>query len=110
MESMITMGGFSLPTKTIREMIVGSIDIVIQAARLRDGSRKITHITEVLGLEGDVIVTQDLIVFEMDGEDANGKIIGKHRSTGIARPKFWDRARYYGLEKELAEALDSADT
>ena len=109
MESMITMGGFSLPTKTIREMIVGSIDVVIQAARLRDGSRKITHITEVLGLEGDVIVTQDLIVFEMEGEDANGKIIGKHRSTGIARPKFWDRARYYGLEKELAEALDAAD-
>lgn len=109
MESMITMGGFSLPTKTIREMIVGSIDIVIQAARLRDGSRCITHITEVIGLEGDVIVTQDLITFEIEGEDANGKIIGKHRSTGIARPKFWDRARYYGLEKELAEALDAAD-
>jgi pilus assembly protein CpaF len=109
MESMITMGGFSLPTKTIREMIVGSVDVVIQAARLRDGSRRITHITEVLGLEGDVIVTQDLVVFEIEGEDANGKIIGKHRSTGIARPKFWDRARYYGLEKELAEALDAAD-
>jgi len=101
--------GSEKPPKTIREMIVGSIDVVIQAARLRDGSRKITHITEVLGLEGDVIVTQDLIVFEMDGEDPNGKIIGKHRSTGIARPKFWDRARYYGLEKELAEALDAAD-
>jgi pilus assembly protein CpaF len=109
MESMITMGGFALPTKTIREMIVGSIDVVIQAARLRDGSRCITHITEVLGLEGDVIVTQDLVVYEIEGEDANGKIVGKHRSTGIARPKFWDRARYYGLEKELAEALDAAD-
>ena len=109
MESMITMGGFSLPTRTIREMIVGSIDVVVQAARLRDGSRRITHITEVVGLEGDVIVTQDLVVFEIEGEDANGKIIGKHRSTGIARPKFWDRARYYGLEKELAEALDAAD-
>jgi pilus assembly protein CpaF len=109
MESMITMGGFSLPTKTIREMIVGSIDVVIQAARLRDGSRRITHITEVIGLEGDVIVTQDLVVFEIEGEDANGNIIGRHRSTGIARPKFWDRARYYGLEKELAEALDAAD-
>jgi pilus assembly protein CpaF len=109
MESMITMGGFSLPTKTIREMIVGSIDVVIQAARLRDGSRRITHVTEVIGLEGDTIVTQDLVVFEIEGEDANGKIIGKHRSTGIARPKFWDRARYYGLEKDLAEALDAAD-
>lgn len=109
MESMITMGGFSLPPKTIREMIAGSVDIVVQAARMRDGSRRITHVTEVIGLEGDVIVTQDLIVYEVEGEDANGKIIGKHRSTGIARPKFWDRARYYGMEKQLAEALDAAD-
>jgi pilus assembly protein CpaF len=109
MESMITMGGFSLPPKTIREMIVGSIDVVIQASRMRDGSRRITHITEVIGLEGEVVITQDLIVYETEGEDANGKILGKHRSTGIARPKFWDRARYYGLEKELAEALDAAD-
>lgn len=109
MEAMITMGGFSLPQKTIREMIVGSVDIVVQAARMRDGSRRITHITEVVGLEGEVIVTQDLIVFEIEGEDANGKIIGKHRSTGIARPKFWDRARYYNMEQELAAALDAAD-
>ena len=108
LESMITMGGFSLPVRTIREMIVGSIDVVIQATRLRDGSRKITHITEVLGMEGDVIVTQDLVVFEMDGEDADGKIIGEHKSTGIARPAFWERARYFNLEKDLAMALDEA--
>ena len=60
LESMITMGGFSLPSRTIREMIFASIDVVIQAARLRDGSRRITHITEVLGMEGDTIITQDL--------------------------------------------------
>ena len=108
LESMITMGGFSLPAKTIREMIVGSVDVIVQAARLRDGSRRITKITEVIGMEGDVIVTQDLVVYEMDGEDANGNIIGEHRSTGIARPAFWDRARYFNLEKELAEALDEA--
>lgn len=107
-ESMITMGGFSLPAKTIREMITGSVDIIVQAARLRDGSRRITRITEVLGMEGDVIVTQDLLVYEMDGEDANGNIIGSHKSTGIARPAFWDRARYFNLEKQLAEALDEA--
>ncbi|NOX81502.1 MAG: CpaF family protein [Alphaproteobacteria bacterium] len=108
-ESMITMGGYNLPSKTIREMIVGSIDIVIQAARLRDGSRRITHITEVLGTEGDTIITQDLFVYDMDaGEDENGAIIGRHRSTGIARPAFWDRARYYGREAELAAALDAA--
>ena len=107
-ESMITMGGYNLPSKTIREMIVGSIDIIIQAARLRDGSRRITHITEVLGTEGETIITQDLFVYDMSGEDADGKIVGRHKSTGIARPAFWDRARYYGRDKDLAEALDAA--
>ncbi len=109
LESMITMGGFSLPSKTIREMITGSIDVIVQAARLRDGSRKITHITEVTGMEGDVIITQDLFVYEMKGEDANGKVIGQHRSTGIAKPAFWDRARYYNEEERLAAALEKAE-
>ena len=108
LEGMITMGGYQLPSKTIREMICGSIDVVIQAARLRDGSRRITHITEVLGTEVDVIITQDLFVYEMDGEDENGRIIGKHKSTGIARPAFWDRARYYNQHHALAAALDRA--
>jgi pilus assembly protein CpaF len=109
LESMITMGGFSLPSRTIREMISASIDVVIQAARLRDGSRKITHITEVMGMEGDVITTQEVFVYDMTGEDANGNILGRHRSTGIGRPRFWDRARYYGEEKRLAAALDAAE-
>ena len=109
LESMITMGGFALPSKTIKEMIVGSIDVIIQAARLRDGSRRITHVTEVVGMEGDVVITQDLFLYEIVGEDKDGKIIGQHRSTGIARPHFWDRARYYGEEKRLAEALESAE-
>ena len=108
MESMITMGGFSLPSRTIRDMITSSVDIIIQASRLRDGSRRITHITEVLGMEGDVITTQDLFVYEMLGEDANGRIIGRHKSTGVGRPRFWDRARYYNEENRLAAALDSA--
>ena len=106
LESLITMGGFSLPAKTIRETIVGSVDIVIQAERLRDGSRRITRITEVTGLEGDVIITQDLLIYQMDGEDENGRINGRHVGTGIVRPDCWDRARYFGLERELAEALD----
>jgi len=109
LESMITMGGYGLPSKTIREMITGSVDVIIQAARLRDGSRRITHITEVLSMEGEVIVTQDLFVYDITGEDSNGKIIGRHKSTGIARPKFWDRARYYGLEMELLDALEAAE-
>ncbi len=109
LEGMITMGGFSLPSRTIREMIVSSIDVIIQAARLRDGSRRITHVTEVIGAEGEVITTQDIFIYDILGEDANGKIDGRHRSTGIARPKFWDRARYYGEEHNLALALEAAE-
>jgi pilus assembly protein CpaF len=109
LESMITMGGFSLPSRTIRDMIVSSIDVIIQAARLRDGSRRITHISEIMGLEGDVVTMQDLFVYNILGEDANGKIIGRHQSTGIGRPRFWERARYYGEEDRLAAALDASE-
>ncbi|MEC5292409.1 CpaF family protein [Aurantimonas sp. C2-3-R2] len=109
MESMIAMGGFSLPSRTVKEIIVGSVDVIVQAARLRDGSRRITHITEVLGMEGDVITTQDLFVYDMVGEDAQGRILGRHRSTGVGRPGFWDRARYYNEEQRLAAALDASN-
>ncbi len=108
LESMITMG-YNLPQRSIRDMITGSIDVIIQAARLRDGSRRITHITEVMGSEGDVITLQDIFVYDIDGEDANGKLIGRHRSTGIAKPAFWERARYYQEEGRLADALAAAE-
>jgi len=91
-------------------MIAGSVDVVIQASRLRDGSRRITHITEVVGMEGDVITTQDLFVYDIQGEDSNGRILGRFRSTGIGQPNFWDRARYYNEEARLANALDAANS
>ena len=109
LELMIMMGGFQLPVRTIREMITGSVDVIVQVARLRDGSRKVTHITEVLGMEGDVVTLQNLIVYDITGEDANGRILGRHRSTGIARPRFWDRAEYYNQEGPLAEALAASE-
>ena len=92
LESMITMGGFSLPSKTIKEMICGSIDVIVQASRLRDGSRRITHITEVVGMEGDVIITQDLFVYEIVGEDAQWQDhrpspLDRHRAPAFLGPR-----------------------
>jgi pilus assembly protein CpaF len=108
--AMITMGGYDLPSQTIQQMAVSSIDVIIQASRLRDGSRRITHITEVLGMEGDVPILQDIFVYKVLGEDDQGRIIGQHQSTGIGRPAFWDRARYFGEEERLSRALEAAKT
>jgi len=104
-ENMIAMGGYNLPAKTVREQIAAAVHIIIQATRLRDGSRRITHITEVMGMEGDVVTLQDLFTYEILGEDSNGNIMGRHKPTGL-RPAFWDRARYFGLEDALSSALD----
>ena len=103
-ENMIAMGGYNLPARTLREQIVGAVQVIVQAARLRDGSRKITHVTEIVGMEGDVVTLQDLLVYEILGEDRNGRITGRHKATGI-RPQFWDKVKYFGLEGQLAESL-----
>jgi pilus assembly protein CpaF len=109
LESMIMQGGYALPIKTIREMICGSVDIIVQASRLRDGSRKITHITEVIGMEEETVTLQNIIVYEITGEDDQGRLVGHHRSTGIARPKFWEKAEYYGETERLARALAESE-
>ena len=107
-ENMIAMGGFTLPTKTVREQIAGAVNVIVQAQRLRDGSRKITHISEVVGMEGEVVTLQDIFVYEILGEDAHGKLIGRHRYSGL-RPKFYERARYFGKERDLVAALEQAE-
>jgi pilus assembly protein CpaF len=105
-ESMITMG-YNITSRSVREMIAGAVDVIVQTARLRDGSRRITHVTEVIGLEGDVVTLQDLFTYEIEGEDEdNGRVIGKHLSSGIARPKIWAKAKYYGLHKDLERCLE----
>src|SRR4051794_20602315 len=106
---MITVGGFSRPPPPTREMICSPVAVVVRGARLRDGSRRITHVTEVMGMEGDVIITQDLVLYDIVGEDAGSRPIGSHRSTGVGRPRFWERARYYGEERRLAAALDAME-
>jgi pilus assembly protein CpaF len=107
LENMIAMGGYNLPAKTVREHISGAIQVIVQAARLRDGSRKITHVSEVVGMEGEVVTLQDLFVYEITGEDAQGRLTGRHRFTGL-RPSFWDRVKYFGKERDLAEAMEGS--
>ncbi|MEW9672594.1 CpaF family protein [Ammoniphilus sp. 3BR4] len=97
LETMVLMAGLDLPVRAIREQISGAIDIIIQQSRLKDGSRKITHISEVLNLEGDTIVLQDLFVFRQTGVSEEGKIVGKFAPVGIL-PHCMDKIERYGIE------------
>ena len=97
LETMVLMAGMDLPAKAIREQIASAVDLIVQQTRLRDGARKITYITEVQGMEGDVVTLQDIFVFEQRGVDENGKIIGRLKPTGI-RPKFYDKFEIYGIK------------
>ncbi|WP_434512414.1 CpaF family protein [Desulfitobacterium sp. AusDCA] len=90
LETMVLMAGMELPVRAIREQISSAIDVIVQQSRLRDGSRRITHITEVLGMEGDIIVLQDIFRFEQVGVDKQGKVQGYFHATGI-RPHFMER-------------------
>ena len=107
MENMIAMGGLNLPQKAVREQIAGAIQVIIQVQRLRDGSRKTTHVTEITGMEGEVVTMQDLFSLEIEGEDENGKLVTRHKSSGL-RPKFYDLARQYGVEKLVLDAMEEA--
>lgn len=89
-ETMCLMAGMDLPARAIREQIVSAVNIFVQQSRLKDGSRKVTQITEVSGMEGDVIVLQDIFVFEQTGIDEKGKIVGQLRPTGV-RPRFIEK-------------------
>jgi len=106
LENMIGMAGINLPSKAVRTQIASAVQLIVQMQRMRDGVRRCTHVTEVVGMEGDVIVTQDLFTFEFTGEDENGKLTGEFRSSGI-RPNFTPQASYFGLDKALIEAMTS---
>jgi pilus assembly protein CpaF len=89
LETMVLMAGMDLPLRAIREQIASAVHLIVHQERMRDGSRRITHVTEVLGMESDVITTQEIFVFEQTGME-NGRLLGRLRSTGI-RPSFVDR-------------------
>jgi pilus assembly protein CpaF len=90
LETMVLMAGMDLPVRAIREQVSSAVDLIVQQSRLKDGSRKITHITEVQGIEKDIITLQDIFVHVETGTDDKGRVIGHFKSTGI-RPKFMDK-------------------
>lgn len=104
LENMIGMAGINLPSKAVRTQIAAALDVIVQVSRMRDGVRRITHIMEIVGMEGDVITTQDLFAYEMEGEAADGKLIGRYKSSGL-RPHFTPKASYFGLDKPLLEVM-----
>ncbi len=90
LETMVLMAGMELPIKAIREQIASAVDIIVQQSRLKDGSRKVTYITEVVGMEGDVITLQDIFVYKEEGHDSTGRVAGRLLPTGL-KPKFMDK-------------------
>ena len=103
-ENMVQMGQVNLPSRAIRFQIVAALDVIVQVERMRDGQRRIVQISEVIGLEGDVITTNDIALFEFKEEDVHGRIFGAYRSTQ-AVPKFKSRLVYYRLDRAWAEAM-----
>src|SRR5437868_8260433 len=96
METMITMAGFELPLKALRQQIASAVDLIIQVNRLQGGPRKITAITEVVGMEQDTIILQDIYTYVKEGVDENGRAFGRFEATGI-RPAFMDRLEQAGV-------------
>ncbi|MBK1696283.1 flagellar protein FlaI [Rhodovibrio salinarum] len=104
LENMVAMSGFKLPAKAVRTQISDAVNLIVQISRMRDGKRRISKVSEVVGMEGDVITTQDLFAFEFQGEGPDGQLTGSFRSSGL-RPYFTTRAEYFGLADKLLDAM-----
>jgi pilus assembly protein CpaF len=95
-ETMIAMGAVNLPERAMRQQITSAIQIVVQQTRFSDGTRKVTSISEITGMEGDIVTMQEIYVFEKLGVNADGKVLGRFRATGV-RPKVCERLRAAGI-------------
>ena len=104
LENMIGMAGVNLPSRAVRTQIAAAVDMIVQVSRMRDGIRRVTNITEVIGMEGDVITTQELFSYRFEGEHTDGRLKGRYDSSGL-RPHFTPRAEYFGLDRALMEAM-----
>jgi len=96
------MAGFDLPVRAIREQIAGAVDCIVQIARLKDGSRKVTSIAEVVGMEGEVVTMQELVRYAQRGLDKDGKVVGEFQYTGV-QPHYMNRFDEAGVEFDVRE-------
>ena len=98
------MAGINLPAKAVRTQIASAVDLIVQISRMRDGMRRVSHVEEIVGMEGEIITTQNLFTFEFEGEGPDGKLMGEFKSSGL-RPHFSTKAAYFGLDRPLMEAM-----
>jgi pilus assembly protein CpaF len=106
-ENMVQMGSLGLPSQAIRSQIASSVDLIIQVERHRDGGRRITQVTDVCGLENDIILMNDLFYFELRGEGADGRLVGEYRISRMP-PSFQERLVYFGVDRAWAAAMAGA--
>ncbi len=104
LENMIGLAGINLPAKAVRTQIASAIDMIVQVSRMRDGMRRVTHVEEIVGMEGEIITTQNLFTYEFQGEGKDGLLLGSYKSSGL-RPHFTPKAAYFSLDKPLLEAM-----
>ncbi len=104
LENLIGLAGVEIPASALRQQIASAVNMIVQIQRMRDGVRRLTYVTEIVGCEGDIITTQDLFTYAFTGVDKNGGLIGEFKSTGL-RPRFTERAEYFGLDKVLLACM-----
>ena len=104
-ENMVQMGNMGLPSRAIRMQIAGAVDLIVQIARQRDGGRRVIQVSEVCGMEGDVIIMNDIFQMEVIGEGANGKLVTRYK-VNRARPSFHERLSYFNMDKAWMQALE----
>jgi pilus assembly protein CpaF len=107
-ENMVQMGNMGLPSKAIRQQIVGAIDLIVQVERQRDGGRRVTQVTEVCGMEGEIITMNDIFQLEIQGEGPDGKLYGSYKVSKVP-PTFMRRLTYFGLDRQWKSALEEAE-
>jgi pilus assembly protein CpaF len=107
-ENMVQQGALGLPSRAIRTQIASAVDMIVQVERHRDGTRRVTQVTDVCGIEGEVVILNDIALFEIEAETADGRLLGKYK-INRARPSFHHRLSYFGLDRAWLQALEGSE-